>query len=91
MNYELSRRESAQIDEIIRYTDENFGPQQTTDYLTGLYTSFDILTDNPRLGREWAAGKRRYIYRSHYVFYRLLEDRVFITDIRSTRQRLLED
>lgn len=86
MIYELSRRASAEIDDIIRYTDEHFGRAQTAEYIQGLYYSFRLLADNPRLGKDWAQGKRRYIYRSHYVFYRIMSDRIFITDIRNTRQ-----
>jgi len=43
------------------------------------------------MGQAWDGElKRRYIYRSHYVFYRILEDenRLVITDIRSTRQQI---
>lgn len=94
MHYELSRRASAQIDNIIRYTDENFGQAQTAEYVGGLYTSFEILADNPRLGTSWDGDlKRRYVFRAHYVFYRILEyeNRLLITDIRSTRMRIPED
>lgn len=51
MLYELSRQASAKIDEIILYTDVNFGYAQTEDYIGGLMASFDILCENPRLGR----------------------------------------
>lgn len=88
MRYELSRQASAQIDEIIRYTDAYFGEEQTAEYVGGLYLSFDLLTDNPKLGKAWATGRRCYIYRSHYVFYRIEEGRIFITDIRNTRQQV---
>jgi len=91
MRYELSRQASTEIDNIIRYTDENFGPDQTADYVGGLYTSFDLLADNPQMGQAWAGDlKRRYVYRAHYVFYRILENenRLLITDIRSTRMQI---
>lgn len=88
MRYEISRRASDEIDGIIRYTDEHFGEAQTAEYLGGLYGSFALLADNPKLGKAWAGERRCYIYRSHYVFYRILDDHVFITDIRSTRQKI---
>lgn len=87
MRYDLSRRASAQIDEIIRYTDLNFGHRQTDEYINGLYYSLDLLTDNPRMGREWATGKRRYIYRQHIIYYRILDDRIFVTEIMNARQQ----
>ena len=91
MRFVLSRRASVRIDEIIRYTDDHFGPVQTETYLEGLYTAFQTLTEHPRLGREWAKEKRRYQYRSHYIFYRLENNRVFITDIRHVRMSLPDE
>lgn len=87
MRYDLSRQASAEIDAIIRYTDGNFGEAQTAEYVGGLYKSFELLADNPHMGQAWDGDKkRRYIYRSHFVFYRIFEDRLLITDIRNTRQ-----
>lgn len=89
MGYRISRQASAVIDEIIRYTLANFGDDQAFDYVTGLYHSFDLLTDNPKLGRAWSGGdKRLYVFRSHYVLYRIMPDHIFITDIRNTRQEI---
>ena len=89
MIFELSKRARADIKNIARYTLENFGLAQTEEYLGGLYHSFELLTDNPKLGREWNSGRRRYIYRMHQVFYRLSGDRVFITHIRHSSQNPL--
>lgn len=86
MRYEISRRAQAVIDDIIRYTVSNFGEDQAADYVGGLYNSFDLLTDNPRMGRAWKSGHRLLIYRSHYVLYRIMDDHIFITDMRHTRQ-----
>lgn len=88
MSYELSRQASATIDDIIRYTDKNFGPEQTAEYVGGLYNSFELCADNPRMGRTWHNERRVYIYRSHYVFYRITDERIFITDILNTRQQI---
>ena len=88
MRYRLSRQAAKKIDEIIEYTDTNFGQAQTEEYVGGLTYSFDLLCDNPQLGRLWERHRRCYIYRVHYVFYRLLDDHILITDIRSTRQAI---
>jgi toxin ParE1/3/4 len=89
MIFALSKRARADIKNIARYTLENFGLAQTEEYVAGLYHSFELLTDNPKLGREWHAGRRRYIYRMHHVYYRLSHDRVFITHIRHSSQNPL--
>jgi len=88
VRYELSRQASTKIDDIAAYTDAHFGEAQTEEYLGGLYYSFDLLCDNPKMGRLWDRDKRCYIFRSHYVFYRLFDDHILITDIRNTRQEL---
>lgn len=86
MIYELSRKARRQIEEIIRYTDENFGEAQTKEYVEGLYYSFELLTDNPEMGRQYDERRRRYIYRSHQVYYRVSRGRILIVDIRNSRQ-----
>jgi toxin ParE1/3/4 len=88
MIYALSHQAKADIKAIIRYTDRHFGPAQTEEYIDGLFYSFELLTDNPRMGREWDGEKRRYIYRMHHVYYRILEDKILITQIRHSSQSL---
>ena len=86
MIFELSNRAKADIMEIVRYTLENFGSAQAEEYIDGLYYSFELLTDNPKLGREWKTGRRRYIYRMHSIYYRLTPESVFVTHIRHASQ-----
>ncbi|WP_082179923.1 type II toxin-antitoxin system RelE/ParE family toxin [Asticcacaulis sp. AC402] len=90
MRWEISRQASDDIDDIIRYTDTNLAADQTRDYVGGLFRSFDLLADNPEMGRVWAPERRCYIYRSHYVFYRIMTNYVVVSDIRNTRQALPE-
>lgn len=52
MEYKLSRQARTNIKDIARYTDRYFGAGQTHEYLNGLYYSFEILAENPKLGRE---------------------------------------
>jgi len=84
MRFKLSRLARANIKDIARYTDRHFGAAQTQEYLDGLYYSFELLEDNPKLGREWAEGKRRYVYRMHIVYYRLTQSGPLITEVRHT-------
>jgi plasmid stabilization system protein ParE len=84
--WRLTRQAKADIEAIIRYTDRHFGPAQTAEYVGGLYYSFEVVGDNPRMGREWDGGKFRYIYRMHVVHYRILSDHILITHIRHGSQ-----
>lgn len=89
MIFELSKRAKSDIKDIVRYTAVNFGGAQAEEYVDGLFYSFELLTDNPRLGREWKTGRRRYIYRMHYIYYRIVRDSVFVTHIRHSSQNPL--
>ena len=87
MTYRLSRQAKSDIKAIYRYTVKYFGEGQAQEYLDGLYYSFDLLLDNPELGRVWDGQKRRYIFKSHLVYYRIIKDKIVITHIRSGRQK----
>ncbi len=87
MTYRLTRRTQSDIKAIYRYTVEYFGEGQAREYLDGLEYSFDLLTDNPKLGRLWDGKGRRYVYKSHLVYYRVLKDELLITRIRNARQK----
>ena len=88
MEYELTPRAKADIKNIIKYTVQNFGPQQADEYVDGLYYSFDLLTDNPRMGQLIRGRDRRYVYRSHYVFYRVEKSVIKIATIWHTKKKL---
>lgn len=95
MHYELSEHARANIKQIIRYTIEHFGLKQAEEYTDGLYYSFDLLTDNPRLGKsvasDFSGHLRRYTYRSHYVVYEIRQHIIRIATIRNTHQDLPEE
>ena len=88
MLYELSERARSDVKAIILYTLENFGRQQADEYVDGLYKSFDLLTDNPKIGMAVFGDVRRYVYRSHYVFYAIRGDVIRVATIRHARQEL---
>ena len=92
MEYELSDLARSNIKEITRYTIENFGEAQADEYLDGLFYSFDLLTDNPRMGKHFVSDPsgnlRRYTYRAHYVIYEIRDQIIRIATIRNTRQSL---
>ena len=70
--YKLSSAAITQIEVLVSYTDETFGPNQTAAYIAGLESSFDLLVRFPDIGAaafEIKPGLRRYRYQSHYIFY----------------------
>lgn len=87
MTYRLTRHTKSDIKAIYRYTVEYFGEGQAQEYLDGLYYSFDLLTDNPNLGRSFEGNMRRYVFKSHLVYYEIKKDVIHILRIRSGRQK----
>lgn len=70
--YRLSRKAAADLDGIHEYSVMNFGRAQARSYLNRLHERFEILAQQPMLGRQadhLAPELRRYEYRSHITFY----------------------
>lgn len=70
----LSAEAQADIDLIAAYTTDSWGWQQTDRYLTELEDSFQLLAENPRMGRSCdaiSAGLHRHEVGKHIIFYRL--------------------
>ncbi len=87
MTLRLTRQAKSDIKAIYHYTVENFGDEQAREYLDGLEYSFDLLTDNPKMGRLLEGEVRRYVYKSHLVYYETREDLLVIIRIRNARQK----
>lgn len=87
MIYRLTRQAKSDIKAIYNYTVEHFGEGQVQEYLGGLEYSFDLLTDNPSMGRLFDENIRRYVYKSHLVYYEVKKDYLLIIRIRSARQK----
>jgi toxin ParE1/3/4 len=70
----VSREAEADTDQIAAYTTETWGPLQTDRYLDQLEDSFQLLAQNPSIGRPCHAidpELRRFEAGKHVVFYRL--------------------
>lgn len=87
MNYRLTRQAKSDIKAIYRYNVEYFGEGQAQEYLEGLEYSFDLLTDNPNMGRLFDENTRRYVYKSHLVYYEIKEEQLVIIRLRNARQK----
>ena len=86
MEYKLSRRALQNIEDIAAYTLENFGLEQANAYITGLRYSFQLLAENPYMGRDFDGRRRRYVYRQHVVYYTPTPNYVLVVEIRSGKQ-----
>jgi toxin ParE1/3/4 len=75
---------------IVRYTTATWGKNQAIRYAKGLQSCFQILADNPGIGRacgDISAALRRHEYGKHVVFYRVKAGGIRI--VRVLHQRML--
>lgn len=90
--FRLSRRAEADLAEIVRYTFETRGEDQTARYIDELETCCQRLANNPALGRTCdhvRPGLRRMERRRHVIFYRQDSAGIFISRI--LHQRMLPE
>lgn len=93
-NHELEDDgESGQADldvaRIYVHGEQAFGVAQAARYQDGLFDTFDLLSDNPRLARERAEFTpplRIHPYGSHIILYALQDDGVLIIRVLHGRQ-----
>jgi toxin ParE1/3/4 len=73
------------IREIRHYTAVNWGRDQAKSYMQGMTEIFRFLTANPDAGRncddELEPGIMRFIYESHFIYYRKTSAGIAVIDI----------
>jgi toxin ParE1/3/4 len=70
--YRLTNDADADLLELFVYGLETFGPIQAETYRDSLTRCFELIADNPKMGRkadELAPGARRHEHARHVVFY----------------------
>jgi toxin ParE1/3/4 len=86
----ISVEAEADLDQIADYTTSTWGWRQTDQYLAKLEDSFDLLAQNPSIGRPCdsiRAGMRRLEIGKHVAFYLPVSDGVLV--VRVLHQRML--
>ncbi len=82
--YELSQEADNDLVDIFDYSTAQFGTDQAIKYLNELDQVFQLLCDNPKLGRprnEIRKELRSITHQSHVVFYRILKDHIRIVRV----------
>lgn len=79
--YKLSIECEIDISEIYEYGIERFGLIQAQEYMIGLHDLFETLAENTNIGRdasEFYPSLKRFVYKSHMIFYLQTESGIFI-------------
>lgn len=87
--YQLTNDAAADLEKIYTYSIENFGAEQARGYLLSLDDLFDLLADNPRLGRDCSnikAGYRKHEHRTHTIYYKIMNRGVLIMRVLGNQQ-----
>jgi toxin ParE1/3/4 len=75
---------------IVLYTVRKWGPEQARRYIAGLQECFQLLAENPSLGRTCdfiSSGLQRHEQDKHVVFYRKMRGGIRV--IRVLHQQML--
>ena len=71
-NYSLSNEADLDIENHYEYGILTFGLEQAQNYMLAMHDSFELLADNPNLGRKADFLKEnlyRFDFREHVIFY----------------------
>jgi toxin ParE1/3/4 len=82
--YRLSEESANDISSIYEYGIEKFGLGQAKAYLLDLQDTFQTLAENINIGNdasEFLPSLRRFVYKSHMIFYLQSESGVFVIRI----------
>lgn len=86
--YRVSGRADADLLDIYLFGIAHFGRPQAVDYQMSFLHCFELLAENPRMGRTSPtiqAGLRRHEHGSHVVLYREEADHILIVAVLHSR------
>jgi toxin ParE1/3/4 len=81
---ELSAEADADLTEILSYGTERFGEAAADAYFFSFEKSFELLRRHPEAGQVDEQSRhhlRRFLHKSHRIFYRLGDDAVLIVRV----------
>ncbi len=87
--YVFTEYADTQIQEIMQYSIKAFDYKVAHDYLSGLKNTFEMLAENPEIGRNYASaekGIRRHEHKSHVIFYKMQQNQILIGGVFHFRQ-----
>lgn len=78
MRHRTTQRAERDLKDIYRYTFETFGERQAETYLRELDAVFELIGDNPRMGRIYEGRTHQFVHGKHIILYRIMTDHVVI-------------
>jgi toxin ParE1/3/4 len=84
MNYVLSPRAQADIDEIWEYSADRWDIDQANRYVFEIRRAIEVVASDPRRGRscdDIRRGYRRFSAGSHVLFFRIVADKIDVVRV----------
>ncbi len=78
--YKLSEDATKTLEKIYEYSLLNFGEQRADEYYISLHKTFELLAEQPNLGRKFHEF-HRHEHKSHIFFYKITDFGILILHI----------
>lgn len=87
--YRLTPQALEDLDDIWRYTAENWSVNQADKYIDELVDAFGVIASSPQIAREYPEFDppvRIFVYQTHLIVYLIQNDHIFIVRVLGARQ-----
>jgi toxin ParE1/3/4 len=77
MKFRFTSKAKFDLNSIWTYTVEKWSQEQADRYYNQLMAELEYISDNPKIGRDFARDGKRYRFRavqSHLIFYRFTSE-----------------
>lgn len=85
--YKFSNDAFLKLQEIYEYPLINFGEQRADEYFLSLHNAFELLAEQPNLGRQFHEF-HRHEHRDYTFFYKIMEEGIFIIHIYHQKENI---
>ena len=91
--YQLTNEAALELDKIYEYSITTFGIEQAQKYVIDLHDTFELLADNPKLGRNCSYIKKHYRkheHQRHIIYYKVVEKGILIARVLGEKQNQIQ-
>lgn len=82
--YSLAEDADADLQNIYWFTHESWGENQAEIYINSLFSTFELLTQHPEMGRlrtELAKDIRSFVHKRHVIYYIVMDEEIGISRV----------
>ena len=87
--YKFSNDAFLKLEEIYEYSLINFGELQADEYFLSLHQTFELLAEQPGIGRKFHEFYR-HEHRDYAFFYKIIEEGILIVNIYHQKENIEE-